>query len=72
MPELHFSGFNLDRQQGARVSSWLLTRREAGKPPPAPTGRGMRRVFYTGFMLGAPVGRADVGLAAIASALWLR
>jgi hypothetical protein len=46
------------RYQHARAASRVLTRGESGEPPPATTGYKMRRIFYTGFMLGAPVGRS--------------
>jgi hypothetical protein len=69
MPKLLFSGFILIASTGARVSSRVLTRSGSGKPPPATTGREMRRVSYTEFMLGAPVGRADVGCAGRAMCL---
>jgi len=69
MPKLLFSGFILIASTGARVSSRVLTRNGSGKPPPATTGREMRRISYTEFMLGAPVGRADVGCAGRAMCL---
>jgi hypothetical protein len=53
----------------AQVASQVLTRGEPGKPPPATTGCGMPPVFYTRSVLGAPVGRADVGCAGRAMCL---
>jgi len=57
MPKLLFSGFILDRQHGCTGIVTGSNPQRVRQAAPATTGCEMRRVFYTEFMLGAPVGR---------------